>query len=121
MKGTLAAASLAGWTTLVTMVSIANLIAAIAIICGHTISCTGFTLVNNNINNGGYNIGNSGPLCAATDDASAQALSDYLAKTHEEKLKAVRDVEDKKNSQIQVSAYILINGWPLLLIYHFFL
>ena len=93
------------------MVSIANLIAAIAVICGHTLSCTGFTLVNN-INNGGYSIGNSGPLCAATDDASAQALSDYMAKSHEEKLKAVRDVEDKKNSQIQVSAYI--NKWPFI-------
>ena len=100
------------------MVSIANLIAAIAIICGHTLSCTGFTL--GNINNGGYNIGNSGPLCAATDDASAQALSDYMAKSHEEKLKAVRDVEDKKNSQIQVSAYI--NKFPFIVdipLYHF--
>ena len=94
------------------MVSIANLIAAIAIIFGHTLSCTGFTL--GNINNGGYNIGNSGPLCAATDDASAQALSDYMAKSHEEKLKAVRDVEDKKNSQIQVSAYTYINKWPFI-------
>jgi len=36
----------------------------------------------------------------AVDDASAQALSNYMAKSHEEKLKAVKDVEEKKNSEI---------------------
>ena len=45
-----------------------------------------------------------GPLYA-TDDASAQALSDYMAKSHEEKLRAVKDVEDKKNSEIEVRDY----------------
>ena len=43
----------------------------------------------------------AGPLYV-TDDASAQALSDYMAKSHEEKLKAVKDVETKKNSEIEV-------------------
>mmetsp|Transcript_13186 Transcript_13186/g.20697 ORF Transcript_13186/g.20697 Transcript_13186/m.20697 type:complete len:305 (-) Transcript_13186:288-1202(-) len=36
----------------------------------------------------------------AVDDASAKVLSDYMAKSHEEKLKAVKDVEEKKNSEI---------------------
>jgi len=34
----------------------------------------------------------------------AQALSDYMAKSHEEKLRAVKDIEDKKNSEIAVSS-----------------
>lgn len=51
----------------------------------------------------GSNNGMGRPLCAAaTDDASAQALSDYMAKSHEEKLRAVKDVEDKKNAEIEV-------------------
>lgn len=44
-----------------------------------------------------------GPLrMAAVDDASAQALSDYMAKSHEEKVKAIKAVEDKKNEEIKV-------------------
>lgn len=39
-------------------------------------------------------------LAAAAPDA--QALSDYMAKSHEEKLRAVKDIEDKKNAEIQV-------------------
>ena len=39
----------------------------------------------------------------AVDDKSAQALSDYMAKSHVEKLKAIKAVEDKKNSEIDVS------------------
>ena len=42
-------------------------------------------------------------LGATTDDASAQALSDYMAKSHEEKLRAIKAVEDKKNAEIEVS------------------
>ena len=41
-------------------------------------------------------------LGAATDDASAQALSDYMSKSHEEKLRAIKVVEDKKNAEIEV-------------------
>ena len=33
----------------------------------------------------------------------AQVLSDYMAKSHEEKLRAIKEVEDKKNAQIAVS------------------
>ena len=33
----------------------------------------------------------------------AQVLSDYMAKSHEEKLRAIKEVEDKKNSEIAVS------------------
>ncbi|KAL9181692.1 hypothetical protein ACHAXT_012035 [Thalassiosira profunda] len=40
-------------------------------------------------------------LSAAADDASANALSDYMAKSHEEKLRAVKDAEDKKNAEIE--------------------
>jgi hypothetical protein len=40
---------------------------------------------------------------AAVDEASAQALSDYMAKSHEEKLRAIKDVEAKKNAEIDVS------------------
>jgi hypothetical protein len=43
-----------------------------------------------------------GSLCLA--DGDAQALSDYMAKSHEEKLRAVKDIEDKKNSEIAVSS-----------------
>ena len=50
----------------------------------------------------------STPLGMSSDDASAQALSDYMAKSHEEKLKAIKDVEDKKNSEIDVREPALI-------------
>lgn len=33
----------------------------------------------------------------------AQAMSDYMAKSHEEKLRAIKEVEEKKNSEIAVS------------------
>ena len=33
----------------------------------------------------------------------AQVLSDYMAKSHVEKLRAIKEVEDKKNSEISVS------------------
>lgn len=38
----------------------------------------------------------------AADVNNAQALSDYMAKSHEEKLRAVKEIEDKKNAEIQV-------------------
>lgn len=41
----------------------------------------------------------AGPL-SAVDDASARAMSEYMAKSHEEKLRAVRAVEDAKNGEI---------------------
>ena len=36
-------------------------------------------------------------------EESAKALSDYMAKSHEDKLRAVKDAESKKNAEIQVS------------------
>ena len=39
----------------------------------------------------------------AVDDQAADALSDYMARSHVEKLKAIKEVEDKKNSEIAVS------------------
>lgn len=35
-------------------------------------------------------------------EESAKALTDYMAKAHEEKLKAVKAAEDAKNAEIQV-------------------
>ena len=35
--------------------------------------------------------------------STPDALGDYLAKAHEEKLRAVKDVETKKNAEIEVS------------------
>ena len=39
----------------------------------------------------------------AVDDQAADALSDYMARSHVEKLKSIKEVEDKKNSEIAVS------------------
>ena len=36
-------------------------------------------------------------------EESAKALSDYMAKAHEEKLKAIKDAEAKKQTEIEVS------------------
>jgi len=43
----------------------------------------------------------------------AQVLSDYMAKSHEEKLRAIKEVEDKKNSEIAVSltVYYIVLLW----------
>ena len=38
-----------------------------------------------------------------TPEESAKALSDYMAKAHEEKLKAIKDAEAKKQTEIEVS------------------
>lgn len=43
-----------------------------------------------------------GVLAASSDDAAAQVMSEYMAKSHAEKLRAVREVEQKKNSEIEV-------------------
>ena len=54
-------------------------------------------------------------LGATTDDASAQALSDYMSKSHEEKLRAIKAVEDKKNAEIEVSGpYFVVCMYILL-------
>jgi hypothetical protein len=59
----------------------------------------------------------------AAPDGNAQALSDYMARSHEEKLRAVKDAEDRKNAQIQVwyagcilIAYLL--AWFYLFSFH---
>jgi len=38
---------------------------------------------------------------AGDETASAKAFTDYMAKSHVEKLKALKDLEDKKNAEIQ--------------------
>ena len=40
-------------------------------------------------------------------EESAKALSDYMAKSHEDKLRAVKDAESKKTAEIQVSKRII--------------
>ena len=45
-----------------------------------------------------------------TAEESAKALSDYMAKSHEDKLRAVKDAETKKNAEIQVRAFISVGG-----------
>ena len=42
-----------------------------------------------------------------TAEESAKALSDYMAKSHEDKLRAVKDAESKKTAEIQVSKRII--------------
>lgn len=37
-----------------------------------------------------------------TPEESAKALSDYMAKSHEDKVRAIKDLEDKKNTEIKV-------------------
>jgi len=80
----------------------ASLLAAIALAAA---PANAFTSVNNRVFNS-VGVGGVpaaavvGPLYA-TDDASAQALSDYMVKSHDEKLKAVKTVEDTKNSEIE--------------------
>lgn len=38
---------------------------------------------------------------------SAKALTDYMAKAHEEKLKALKELEKKKDSEIKVSNIVI--------------
>ncbi|KAL3793102.1 hypothetical protein HJC23_005604 [Cyclotella cryptica] len=45
-------------------------------------------------------MGTRGALLATVDDAAAKAMSDYMAKSHEEKLRAIKEVENKKNAEI---------------------
>lgn len=40
-------------------------------------------------------------------DESAKAFTDYMTKSHEDKLKAIKAVEDKKNAEIKVCSYML--------------
>lgn len=43
-------------------------------------------------------------MSAKTADDSAQALTDYMAKAHEEKIRAMADVEAKYQTKVKVSA-----------------
>ena len=54
------------------------------------------SLVNNN-----YARARQTKMSASAED-SAKAFTDYMAKSHEEKLKALKDLEDKKNVEIEV-------------------
>ena len=72
----------------ITLAVVAVPIHAFTSVSSSSIGCAG---------RGSYQLG------ATTDDASAQALSDYMSKSHEEKLRAIKAVEDKKNAEIEVS------------------
>ena len=43
-------------------------------------------------------------MTSSDNNASAKAFTDYMAKSHEEKLKALKDLEDKKNNEIKVGS-----------------
>jgi len=75
----------------------ASLLTAIALAASPAHAFTSVASASTRINNNAA----AGPLYV-TDDASAAALSDYMAKSHEEKLKAVKTVEEAKNSEIKV-------------------
>jgi hypothetical protein len=47
-------------------------------------------------------------MALPTPEESAKALSEYMAKSHEEKLRAVKEVEDKKAAEIKVRSSLLI-------------
>lgn len=44
-------------------------------------------------------------------EESAQAMTDYLAKSHEEKIRAIKEIETKKNAEIEVSP----NKWLVMM------
>lgn len=58
-------------------------------------SSSSSSLVNNN-----YARARQTKMSASAED-SAKAFTDYMAKSHEEKLKALKDLEDKKNVEIE--------------------
>ena len=45
---------------------------------------------------------------APSSEDSAKAFTEYMAKSHEEKLKALKDLEEKKNNDIEVRDEILV-------------
>jgi hypothetical protein len=47
--------------------------------------------------------------------ANSKALTDYMAKSHEEKLRAVKEAEERKNAEIQVCLLSNIRGIVLFL------
>ena len=75
----------------------------------HAFTSTSSSSIGCPAGRGSYQLG------ATTDDASAQALSDYMSKSHEEKLRAIKAVEDKKNAEIEVSGpYFVVCMYILL-------
>ena len=46
-----------------------------------------------------------------SDDASAKAFTDYMAKSHEDKLKALKELENKKNMEIKVRRTLFQIHW----------
>lgn len=85
------------------MVSSTTLAAAIALAASSSTgnAFTSSTLVAIRNNHAAVAVGR--PLYASSAD-----LSDYMAKSHEEKLRAVKDIEDKKNAEIKVRNLLLL-------------
>ncbi len=42
-------------------------------------------------------------------EVTAQQLTNYMAKSHEEKLKALKTLEEQKNKEIQVSEFVMMS------------
>ena len=67
-----------------------------------------------------FTCGASKPNCmrqSVVVSSTPDALGDYLAKAHEEKLRAVKDVETKKNAEIEVSMnlkFLLLGFWLIM-------
>ncbi len=68
-----------------------------------TQSATAFVPAATQSKSGARTILNAVPV---PSEVTAQQLTNYMAKSHEEKLKALKTLEDQKNKEIQVSEYI---------------
>jgi hypothetical protein len=53
-----------------------------------------------------------------TSSDSASAFTEYMAKSHEEKLKALKDLETKKNAEIEVSEFVIHSIWMYMDVYY---
>ena len=84
-----------------------------------TVSSThAFSHVNVNVNGKGNGITSAmtmfprqmALMAIPTPEESAKALSEYMAKSHVEKLKAVKIAEEKKNAEIEASFVVVLSG-----------
>ena len=55
-----------------------------------------------------------------TSSDSASAFTEYMAKSHEEKLKALKDLETKKNAEIEVSEFVIHSIWMYMDVYYIY-
>jgi hypothetical protein len=87
-----------------TMALAATVVPAVIAFVGNDVGCCGGRAIRPTTSSVVVVVG---PLSAVAsgsvaDDSAARAMSEYMAKSHEEKLRAIKSVEDKKNSEIEV-------------------